>query len=199
MFPMGKSNSTDARSCPLAALNTRRSSRGAVVPRSRYLLVILLASFIGRVQAQDAREPASDLYFGIGGGLDHGGFGLRFDGMVTRALGLFAGAGFNLATVGWNGGLIYRHPLPGRVRPYGTAMYGYNVAILTTTSRGSIGTGTNYYGPSFGAGVEFWSDQRNRFVHLGLLLPVRSEEAQRELRRSASEPWPVLLSAGFHF
>jgi hypothetical protein len=119
------------------------------------------------------RPEKFDFFFGAGLGLDHGGLGVR--------------------------GLLYRQRTQSQRRPYVTAMYGYNMVILTTNPGRQSGTGTNYYGPSFGGGVEFWSKERTRFIHAGLLFPVRSSDALLALRWSSAEPWPILLSAGFHF
>lgn len=142
--------------------------------------------------------PASGVFIGAGVGLDHGGIGLRMDMLASERIGLFAGGGYNLATVGWNAGLLYRHPVNWRARPYITGMYGYNLAIKWQIPGGG-GTGTNYYGPSFGGGVEFWSPARTSFWHTALLVPVRSSEAVEDLRWASTKPWPVLFTCGYHF
>lgn len=166
----------------------------------RTLTALIMCIWIfGCTYAQDGSAANSDFFFGAGLGLDHGGLGVRIDGKVTETVGIFAGAGYNLATVGWNAGLLYRQRTQSQRRPYVTAMYGYNMVILTTYPGRQSGTGTNYYGPSFGGGVEFWSKERTRFIHVGLLFPVRSSDALLALRWSSTEPWPILLSAGFHF
>ncbi|MBS1936673.1 MAG: hypothetical protein JSS84_02525 [Bacteroidetes bacterium] len=142
--------------------------------------------------------PASGVFIGAGVGLDHGGIGLRMDILASERIGIFAGGGYNLATVGWNAGLLYRHPVKWLARPYITGMYGYNLAIKWQIPGGG-GTGTNYYGPSFGGGLEFWSAARTSFWHTALLVPVRSSEADEDLRWASPKPWPVLFSFGYHF
>jgi hypothetical protein len=46
-----------------------------------------------------------------------------FPQMRPETVGIFAGAGYNLATVGWNAGLLYRQRTQSQRRPYVTAMH----------------------------------------------------------------------------
>ena len=121
------------------------------------------------------------------------------DGRITPALGLFAGAGYNLATVGWNAGVHIRLSPEDKVCPYATGMYGYNAALRVTDRSGSYLGGTNYNGPSFGGGVEVRSRSWERHLHAGLLIPFRSEEAKAAFEYADSRPWPVMLTVGYHF
>lgn len=150
-----------------------------MVGRAAIIMALLLAMDAGAqtpVREQGPSTMPPDLFFGVGIGLDHGGIGMRMDVRFTEHIGLFGGAGYNLAMVGWNAGLIYRYKLLGHVRPYATGMYGYNLAMRWVDPWGKTVHGENYYGPSFGGGVEFWSARRDSFIHVGLLVPVRSSE-----------------------
>ncbi len=159
--------------------------------------MLLDATAQERSDAKPSHTAAPGIFFGAGIGLDHGGLGLRMDALLNESIGVFAGGGYNLATVGWNAGLIYRHPSSRTYRPYAIGMYGYNLAVKWGYPYGS--TGVNYYGPTFGGGVEMWSHRHTNFVHIGLLVPVRSKEARNVFDRLTPRPWPVLFSCGYHF
>ncbi|MBX2979429.1 MAG: hypothetical protein KF905_09050 [Flavobacteriales bacterium] len=147
------------------------------------------------VAQRDTSSDEKQFLAGPGFGLDHGGIGLRVDGRLTPGLGFIAGAGFNTATIGWNLGLLYRFMLSRPIRPYASIIYGYNLAVRYESGGGRYVSGTNYYGPTVGAGVEFWTLERHRFLHLGLLVPIRTEEARAMIGKS----WPVLPTIGMHF
>ena len=138
------------------------------------------------------------MFIGLGMGVDHGGFGIRLDGRIKSRVGVCAGAGFTRAGIGFNAGLIISARPLQCVRPFIAALYGYNTVVIFSDSRGRGTSGLIYNGPSFGGGVEFWNAKGNRFVHVGFLIPVRSEEAADAIRDVDPKPWPVLFSVGIH-
>jgi hypothetical protein len=153
------------------------------------LLTALAAS------AQNVDKP---MLIGPGIGIDHGGLGARLDVQLTRHVGITAGAGYNLAGVGWNLGAVARLRAEHRLRPYATALYGYNFALRLNDVYGRYASGTNYYGPSFGGGVELWSNGGGRFLHFGLLVPIRTDEARSWAAFYDAPIWPVLVTCGVH-
>jgi hypothetical protein len=156
------------------------------------ICILLIASSMTTLYGQEIGRSRQS-YFGIGAGLDHGGFGVRLDVLITSSTSLFGGIGYNLATLGWNAGFHHRFNEGMRTRPYFTAMYGYNLAA------GNIRfEGVNYYGPTFGGGGEFQLGEKGSFFRLGILVPIRSEEA-RELAARSEYRLPVLFSFGVHF
>lgn len=168
----------------------------------RLHLLLIAGLVLCRAQAQDRNatdhvRTASSLHFGLGVGLDHGGYGLRVDVPVDKHIGFFAGGGYALAGIGWNVGATVRLMPASRWCPYLTAMYGYNAALVVKNAHQF---NTLYYGPSFGAGVELRRRRGNGSWHFAILRPDRPAEVETDrIRFHASEPMPVLLSVGYHF
>ena len=140
--------------------------------------------------------------FGFGIGVDYGGFGGRVNVQATPVLGIMFGGGYNLAGFGYNVGLNARLSPDKRVVPVLLAMYGYNAVIRVT---GSLDVGEIYYGPSFGAGVQFKSRKNPKnFFNMELLVPMRPSEYENDLNALKSigiqftEPLPVSFSFGYH-
>lgn len=153
--------------------------------------------YCGGCVAQDSTMTGQKLFFGIG--IDHGGFGFRLDGRIIPAMGVFVGAGYNLAGVGWNSGVHLRIRPTHRFCPYATAMYGYNAAIRTENAKGQYVGGTNFNGPSFGCGFEMRALYGTNYMQLGILFPVRSKEAIEAFEGREPPLWPVLITGGVHF
>jgi hypothetical protein len=107
--------------------------------------------------------------------------------------------GFNTATLGWNLGLVWRARLDHRLRPYGMLIYGYNMAVRYEGATGNYVGGENYYGPSVGAGIEWWVPGKTNFLHIGLIVPIRSAELNARIQQLDRKPWPVLPTIGVHF
>lgn len=160
------------------------------------LLVVLLSLFAQGVHGQE--EKRRSMFIGLGMGIDHGGLGIRLDGRIKSRVGICAGAGSTKAGVGLNAGLIISTRPLQRIRPFITALYGYNTAVRHPDSRGRGPSGLIYNGPSFGGGIEYWSAKGQRFIHFGLLVPIRSEEATDAARYADPIPWPILISIGIH-
>ncbi len=163
------------------------------------IVAISLLSLPAVVSAQRDDPLAGMVFFGPGVGIDHGGIGMRLDVHTTRFVGVFGGVGYALAGIGWNAGLHLRM-LPGkRACPYLTGMYGYNTAVKILAAPGVHSRQELYYGISTGAGVEFWNATRSRYFHLGLIIPFRSLDVERDYPEISKELFPVLVSLGLHF
>lgn len=160
-----------------------------------------------------AQEPApsnpkpsvsDDAHLGIGGGLDHGGFGLRVDVPVNHHFAFVAGLGYAIVGLGWNAGLQYRLMPDSKVGMYATALYGYNGVIKVENS--SLFDDI-YYGFSIGAGVEFRRSNSTNFFRMALLVPFRNAEfwsdwsglENSSLIEVKQGPLPVAFSIGYHF
>lgn len=152
----------------------------------------LLAVFVPCHGQLTEQAEEKKFFAGLGLGLDHGGAGLRFDARLHPHLGLFFGLGATFADIGYNGG-IHARVLPAkRLCPYATAMYGFN-AEATGFDGEKL-----YYGPSFGAGVEWASFTRMSFFRIGAIVPVHSEEAKEVSENSDFPFWSVLPTFGVH-
>jgi len=139
--------------------------------------------------------------FGLGVGLDYGGFGFKMNLLLVKPVAVFGSAGYNLDKLAFTGGFNFRLKPDSRVCPTLQAMYGYNAVIKDEYG----GNGTTYYGPSFGLGLEFHGKKKvGNFFNLELLVPVRSQkfkDAIDELKEEGENPqvFPVAISLGYHF
>jgi hypothetical protein len=149
----------------------------------RTVYLILSLFFIAvTLKAQDI-IPAPMTYdkvnLGIGGGLDYGGIGVDLLFYPHQNFGLFAGAGYAIAGVGFNAGVKYRFipkKQPSTIAPYVIAMYGYNAAVAV---KDASQFNKLFYGPSFGVGLDFGLRPGKRgYWSAALLVPIRSSEAK---------------------
>lgn len=165
---------------------------------------LLLLLWSGSVVAQDeVDESKGD--FGIGVGIDYGGFGGRFAFRTSPKFALLAGLGYNLNGLGYNFGGAYRFSPGKRTVPYLSAIYGYNAVIVID---GASQYNKTYYGPSLGFGLEFHSRRKPaNYFNLELYLPFRPSEFTNDLNAIKnnpmftlkSEPLPIGISLGYHW
>jgi hypothetical protein len=145
---------------------------------------------------------------GLGFGLDYGGIGGNILFFPAKNVGVFAGAGYALAGLGFNAGVKVRS-VPGnpeaRVAPFGLAMYGYNAAIKVADA-----TELNkmFYGPTIGIGCDFRGKKQMRaYWSAALLLPFRSSEVDEYMEDLENnhgvvfnnELLPIGFSIGYRF
>lgn len=173
------------------------------------LICFFLLTFQLRAQDQIAIPNQIDMAsIGLGVGLDYGGFGANISVYPTKSFGFFAGAGYALAGVGFNGGVKIRF-FPNKptfkANPYLLAMYGYNAAIAVTNA-----TQFNKFfnGPTLGFGFDLRSHpERKNYWSLALLVPIRKAEVNTyidnlkdhhnvEFKNSL---FPVGISFGYRF
>lgn len=147
---------------------------------------------------QSAREPEpSTASFGLGLGLDYGGIGTRLTMWSNSTISAFAGVGYNLDGLGFNGGLDINFTPREKTSVFLCAMYGYNAVVEVPSYNGvtTVRETKAYYGPSFGIGLkERGRSTNNRFSFM-IIFPVRDPEATK----SADFITPVTLSVGYHF
>ena len=167
----------------------------------RTVYLILSLFFIAvTLKAQDI-IPAPMTYdkvnLGIGGGLDYGGIGVDLLFYPHQNFGLFAGAGYAIAGVGFNAGVKYRFipkKQPSTIAPYLIAMYGYNAAVAV---KDASQFNKLFYGPSFGVGLDFGLRPGKRgYWSAALLVPVRSSES-KEYVNDLEENEGVEFGIGF--
>lgn len=119
-------------------------------------------------------QKNQSLYFGPGFGFDHGGLGAKASYLPEKHFGIFGGLGYNFATVGANGGLIYNIIPDKRVTPVLTAMYGYN-AVIKTSYANNTKEHVVYYGLTLGAGVDIkLGRSKENKLNINLFVPLRS-------------------------
>lgn len=178
--------------------------------KTAYLLLSLLL-ITGAMHAQD-NIPVPMVYdkinLGIGGGLDYGGLGADLMFYPHQSVGLFAGAGYAIAGFGFNAGVKFRFipkKQPSRIAPYAMAMYGYNAAVAVS---GASQFNKLFYGPTFGAGLDFGLRPGKRgYWSVALLVPIRSAESKdyiKDLEDNEGVEFgigllPVAFSIGYRF
>jgi hypothetical protein len=143
--------------------------------------------------------------FGVGMGLDYGGFGANFLLYPQKNIGIFAGAGYAIAGVGYNVGGKLRFLSDKNLKRtsfYLTAMYGYNAAI-------KIVNADNYnklfYGTTIGFGIDLRNKNNKGLWTFGLLIPIRISEVDEYIDDLTdnlgvdfkNELMPVAISAGY--
>jgi hypothetical protein len=168
-----------------------------------YLIISSILLFGQARETGDNLSESPKQNFGLGIGIDYGGFGGRFTYLPAQKIGLFAAVGYNLVGIGFNGGVTYKFNPSKRVTPALGAMYGYNGVIKIEDGSESSST---YYGPSFCFGVELKNRRNaNNYWNIELVLPIRSSEFGDEIDRlkaigyNVTEPLPISISIGYHF
>lgn len=109
---------------------------------------------------------------GVGLGLDYGGFGARGTFYLTPHIDLFIAAGYAIADLGTNAGLIFQIAPKAMVHPTFSIMYGYNTALIIV---GAPQLDKLYYGASAGVGIKI-RVARVHNIHFSLILPRRPPE-----------------------
>lgn len=145
--------------------------------KKAFALLLLLIAIQSVAQVKDSLLVNSDkLSFGLGMGLDYGGFGGNFTAYPNKNIGLFVGAGYAIGGFGFNGGVKLRFNAAeaNRIKPYLMAMYGYNAIIVV---KNETNLNKTFYGPSVGLGLDFKQRSgRKGYWTLAIIFPIRGSE-----------------------
>jgi hypothetical protein len=169
---------------------------------STLLLLFVISNYLV-AQPEEGRKTT---YIGFGAGFDYGGVGCKVEYLPVKHLGLFAAAGYNLLSVGWNLGATCKFMPDKKVSPNLMAMYGYNAAFkgLDAYTRKYDMTS---YGLTVGINLDIWVGNQGNKWSIGLFLPFRTDEfmdnyraakADSEIKR-LSKLLPVDISFGYNF
>jgi hypothetical protein len=165
--------------------------------KKHILFCLILISQGISTMAQDSKANV-----GFGFGLDYGGFGGRFTYVPIERIGLFAGLGYNLNSLGYNIGAQVRFPTQRKIDWYLCGMYGYNAVLIVT---GTQPKKTTYYGATIGAGMEIkFGRSEKSHLNIELLVPFRESQYQKDidaLKNSGAEvtaALPIAISIGYH-
>ncbi len=167
----------------------------------KYIIAMALAIMSGiNTNAQTNQA----LFIGPGFGFDHGGIGAKAEFQPVKYIGVFAGAGYNLANVGANVGVICNVLPDKRITPVVTAMYGYNAVIKVKYLNGTdYGV---YSGLTAGGGVDFKLGRSEKSkINVNLLIPFRNSSFFREynnIRQNGTieqEIYPIAFSFGWNY
>lgn len=145
-------------------------------------LFLILLMFIGisNLKSQDTVVQlmyTDKISFGVGMGLDNGGFGGSLLFYPIHQVGIFLGIGYPIAGIGYNTGIKFRLTKENSTQkfiPYLTAMYGYNAAIAVS---GATQYNKLFYGPTLGFGFDMKTSYFSKgYWTLGICIPFRSSE-----------------------
>lgn len=175
------------------------------------LFILVIGLFLLVQQAEGQTSSLSPVTIdvtslGIGFGLDYGGMGGSIMFYPQKSVGLFAGAGYAFAGLGFNAGVKFRlisDKSTSFFAPHALAMYGYNAAIGVSNA-----THLNkiFYGLSLGIGLDFRFNQaKKNYWTTSLLIPLRKAEVNDyiDLLKSdygvefENELTPVTFSFGY--
>jgi hypothetical protein len=129
-------------------------------------------------------NPHPQYTIGLGIGLDHGGFGGRLTGYLTRDFGVFAGGGSNLNFFQYAVGAEFRFSgkTQKKYTPYLSAWYGTNATITFEDANGALLFDKTYNGFSLAIGLRYMSDFSNLGSwQFGLIFPFRDPQVQKDI------------------
>lgn len=175
-----------------------------------FAIAILIASGVFGQDKLVRRQQSSSVhefqraYFGMGIGLDYGGLGVKGEFLPIKYVGIFAGAGYNIAKIGFNAGVSFKVLPDSKITPTAIGMYGYNAVIVVS---GASQYNKVYYGPTVGIGGELKVGRKQNKLYAALLYPFRNtsfENDYEDLRHNPAvnitqEKSPVTFSFGFNF
>lgn len=154
----------------------------------KFLLLIVISSFLTSILRSQVSVPMGSLHsdkfsLGIGFGLDYGGIGGNLLAYPQRNIGLFVGAGYALAGVGFNCGIKariitknYSYPLA----PFIVGMYGYNAVIKVSNAEH---LNKIFFGPTVGFGFDLHPrNLSGGYFSFGFLLPIRGDEVNNYIQ-----------------
>lgn len=158
-------------------------------------------------------KPAVDLPhhidFGLGLGLDYGGFlGLQVGFAPVKHLTLFGAVGYYILQVGWNAGikiLLFPKTTKKTFRPFLKGMYGSNSII---TADGLDEYDKVYKGFTVGLGMEFrFGTKKQNGFDIDFNVPLRTPDFWDDYNRMKNDPRleviqgpiPIAFSVGYHY
>lgn len=174
-------------------------------------VLIVKAQEIVQEKMKDTSHNTDVVDFGIGLGLDYGGYGGQIVGYPQKNLGIVLGLGYNGIGLGYNAGLKGRllfHKSDPTLSPFILGMYGYTAAVKVT--------GPNYYssfkkqfnGFTIGAGLDIRiGAAKIGYFSCAVLMPFRGSEYDNYINnlkvnygvKFDQELWPVGFSLGYKF
>jgi len=167
-------------------------------------IILLFALFISiGVKAQN--DTYKHLDFGLGMGLNYGGFGMSLAFAPAPIVSIEGNMGYNLSKAVM-GGALNIHVVPKNLsKTYGLAiktMYGYNAVLIT--ENGGMDDKT-FYGLSFGLSNELRFGSRKRSgINIDLIVPIRSDEVEEYRNELIDYGYdmgvltPITISIGYH-
>jgi hypothetical protein len=145
------------------------------------LILCLTTGLLSKAQDNTSsviRQP-DVVNLGPGFGFDYGGLGFNLTVYPQKNIGVFFGAGYAFAGVGYNTGIKYRFApeKPKVVTPFFMAMYGYNAAVAVSDNPQY---NKLFYGPTLGAGIDIRSKNPSSIgiFSFALMVPIRNSDAQ---------------------
>ena len=168
------------------------------------ILILFFISSQTLAQSENENEKGSmSIYLGIGVGFDYGGLGMKAEFVPSKHIGIFGGAGYNLAELAWNAGLSVKILPDKKVSPTIVGMYGYNGVIIVKYEYSGIKEFNTYYGFTTGVGCEM-KNQGGTKLNFALLVPFRRQAYHDRIDELENigvtfnpGPLPIALSLGY--
>ena len=169
----------------------------------KFLLCVMLFGLIG--SATFAQEN-SKWYLGIGTGFDYGGFGGKIEYLPIKNVGVFAGMGYNLLSLGWNVGGTFKILPDKKVSPNVMLMYGYNAVFVGADWYADRYEMTSY-GVTAGMNLDIKVGRKDNKISVGLFVPFRSSEFKDNYQEAKDDSnlsitgslFPIGFGVGFNF
>ena len=178
-----------------------------------YAILLFIAAGIfyanAQIMATDLTDPTTEkLNLGVGIGFDYGTIGANLLFYTQKNIGIFAGGGYNLMGFSYNAGLKGRFFVneTAAVVPFVTAMYGNNSTVIV---KNMTNLNKAFYGPTFGAGVDWYvgGGIMKYYLSIALNVPVRGDEPEEYrtyLKNNhgvefQNEFLPIGVSVGYRF
>ncbi|MDR3236239.1 MAG: hypothetical protein LBT48_05860 [Prevotellaceae bacterium] len=167
------------------------------------LITVAFCAMATAMYAQDIKREETT-YLGVGFGFDYGGFGGKIEVLPVKYLGLFAGLGYNLSSIGWNVGASAKLLPNSKVTPTLSAFYGYNAVLVI---KGASEYNATSYSVTFGGGVDIKMGGNGNKLSINLFIPIRSQKFMDKYDAALassyvemeSELLPIAFSIGYNF
>lgn len=175
--------------------------------KNLFIALFLVATF--KLNAQKAKSQTSRIdksTFGVGLGLDYGGFGMNFNTSLHTNISLFGSLGYSFSEIGYGFGSKLRLMSvvnPSSVTPYGIVMYGKQTIVkIENATR----LNKSFHGITLGLGTDFsFKPRKKGYWSIGLLFPIRKSEVEEYLNylknvqgvTFSNDLSPVLFSFGY--
>jgi hypothetical protein len=164
-------------------------------------ITLLIAANLVSAQSQEK------FYVGSGLGLDYGGFvGVKGEFIPNPHVGVCAGLGYNLLSVGWNVGANFKILPDKKVCPNALLMYGNNGVIVGTDDYTKARYQCTSYGITLGGGIDIKVTRKGHKISTYLFVPFRSSELRDKYDAMKNDSsvnsttlLPIAFSVGFNF
>ena len=183
-------------------MNSESTLRNKVTPKKLLKNVCLFFAFVF-IGSNIYGQSNQQVYFGVGAGLDYGGFGGKIEYLPVKYFGMYGGFGYNLLSAGWNVGATVKI-LPDKVvSPNFMVLYGYNKVLKVI---GASQYNMTSYGVTIGGNLDIKVGGKGDKLSVGLFVPIRSQKFKDNYEVVKNDPnieilfdLPFAIGVGYNF